>query len=203
MAALMPCGPSVLGSFCGPIDMWSIAPNKSIGSVFGGPHSSLTGDENGIEGALWLQPNFQGEEFAQLQRWEWNVTAGTLSRSGDEGHCLGAEPPERENVNVWSRQLSNGSIALVFVNADESDAKRTVRCDWPDCLSQTGLSPSAKVTARDLVRGGVAPVQFTAKDGVGVSVEGGGGSATILLSTTSSRDATGWDSNMDRFPQSG
>ena len=146
---------------------------------FGKP--SLTADENKIEGALWLA-DFRGDEFAQLQRWEWNATAGTLSRSG-EGHCLGAEAPERENVNVWSRQLSNGSIVLVFVNAEISDAKRTVRCDWSDCLGQTGLSPSAKVTARDLVRDGVAPVKFTAKDGVGVSVEGGGGSTTILLTT--------------------
>lgn len=189
MAALMPCGPSVLGSFCGPIDMWSMAPNNSIGSVFGGPNSALTGDENGIEGALWLQPNLRGNEFARLQRWQWNATAGTLSRSGDEGHCLGAEPPERENVNVWSRQLSNGSIALVFVNAEKSVATRIVRCDWSDCLSQTGLSPSAKVNARDLVRKDVGSIEFTARDGVGVHVEGGGGSTTIILDAMASHDA--------------
>ena len=180
MAALMPCGPSVLGSFCGPIDMWRIAANGSIGSVYGGHNSSLTADQNGIEGALWLQPNFKGAEFERLQKWSWNASEGTLAAAAGGHQCLGADPPEQKNVNVWSRQLSNGSIALVFVNAEASDAKLVVRCDWSDCLHQTGLSPSAKVIAHDLVRAS-GSIEFKAQDGVGVSVEGGGGSTTILL----------------------
>ena len=180
MAALMPCGPSVLGAFCGPIDQWELAPNGTIGSVFAGPNASLTRDANSIEAALWIQPNFAATDpDAKLQRWEFDGEAGTLKSTAD-GLCLGADPVGAADVNVWSRRLSNGSVALVFVNAEPKDAPLLVRCDWAGCLNATGLAAGATLAVHDLVAKG-APKIVAASAGVSAHVEGRGGSVTLLL----------------------
>eukprot|EP01052_Picozoa_sp_SAG31_P028653 SAG31_NODE_2784_length_5092_cov_10.113158_7_plen_346_part_00 len=194
MAALMPCGPSVLGSYCGPIDQWRIdTADGTIGSVFGGPNSSkLTRDANGIDGALWLQPRFDGaDRDSVLQQWIWDSAAGMLRwpvPGTNTSHCLEVVPPTRMNVNVWARQLRNGSIALVFVNAERRDAKVTVECTWSDCLRNLpGLSETETLVAYDLVDEDVSPYRTVAKDGVAAKVEGGGGSVTMLLIRSGSK----------------
>ena len=84
------------------------------------------------------------------------------------------------DVNVWSRRLSNGSVALVFVNAEPKDVPLLVRCGWAGCLNATGLAAGATLAVHDLVAKGT-PKMVAASAGVSAHVEGRGGSATLLL----------------------
>merc|ERR1712039_393223 len=92
----------------------------------------------------------------------------------------GIDPAPPENVNVWSRQLSNGSVALVFVNAEEEAGERSIRCDWADCLNATGLPRTARLRVQDLA-GLQAPFSTTASEGIVATAKGQGGSAMFLL----------------------
>ena len=72
-----------------------------------------------------------------------------------------------------------------FGNVEESDAHRSVWCDWANCLCQTGLIAAPELSARDL--GNCSDlVHFVAKDGLGVGVEGAGGTSVILLARSAS-----------------
>ena len=113
LAALMPCGDSVLGQKCGPIDQWSLsAPvtggggggfsnpitGRRLTSVYAATHQDhpvhptppnetsvdLTRDEGNIDGWLWLQPQAAlNSSDVGLQLWDWNATTGTLSYPGN------------------------------------------------------------------------------------------------------------------------
>jgi hypothetical protein len=178
MASLQKCGSFVLGTYCGMIDQWVLGNNGSIQSVKAGSHSYLTADMDNISGALWIQPAVPSNK--ELQTWAWDPVNGTLRYAS--GQCLGAPSAPTQNVNVWSRTLRNGSIALVFVNAEKSAEKVLVECTWKDCLSKVaGIKASTSLTARNLVDPGTPHRKIIAKDGLGVGVVGGGGSETWLL----------------------
>ena len=176
MASLQRCGRFVLGTDCGLIDQWTLHTNGSIQSVKAGSNSFLTADMDSIDGALWIQTAVVSNKH--LQTWAWSAVNGTLRYA--DGRCLGALPAPPLNVNVWARQLRNGSVALVFVNAEKSAAALTIGCAWKNCLSKAALFDSdIVVVATDLVGGGSR--QLVANEGCNASVAGGGGSATWLL----------------------
>ena len=123
---------------------------------------------------LWLQPNTSA--LAHLQTFVWDAHAQQL-RSPLTHTCLGADPPA-PRTNVWGRSLSDGSVALVFVNAEES--KQTIHCPWSQCLSQMGVAKDARIRVRDLVRRQALP-DVLASAGLSVNVESGGGSVTLRV----------------------
>lgn len=178
--ALMPCGNTVLGAHCGPIGQWTLEGKGSIASVYAGSGAVLTRDENMIPGGLWLQPRYDPQDSrAALQRWTWDSAARQL-RSEADGSCLAATPLPEHYTNVWGRALSTGAWALVFVNADTSAQKLSVACPWAGCLDKTSFSATTRLRVRDLVRHAEL-ANITAKDGYAASVEGAGGSETLLL----------------------
>ena len=169
----------VLGAYCGNIGEWALDPgtNTTLGGYIFSAHSegaALTRDEDHIPGMLWLQPKTTA--LTHLQTFVWDARAQQL-RSPLANSCIGADPPS-PRTNVWGRMLSDGSVALVFVNAEE--IRQTVDCPWSTCLHEMGVMLGDQLHVRDLVRHVTLP-DVRASDGVAVDVEGGGGSVMLRV----------------------
>jgi len=189
LAALMPCSPFVMGVYCGSIGEWAMEPSVlgpdggRIVSVYatseGESEAAMTRDVDGIPGAVWIQANYSADDMlAPLQRWRWDASRMQLITS--DGRCLGAEAAADKRVNVWSRRLSGGGVALVFVNAEPSDTTLHISCDWEACLRMTGLPADARLAVRDLIRHEDLP-PIAATQGIAADVPGDGGSVMLRL----------------------
>merc|ERR1712039_922586 len=130
-----------------------------------------------------MQPRFSApDEYARFQSWHFDATTGRLSWTGEQAtdRCIGVDDESAANVNVWSRQLSNGSVALVFVNAEEEEGKLSIHCGWNACLKATGLEESARLQVQNLIE--EEPLRIVmASDGISTTCRGQGGSATLLV----------------------
>ena len=71
--------------------------------------------------------------------------------NADSGFCLtvSSPPPINSCTNIWARPLSNGDVALAFVN--NGDLNATVHCDQ-DCFILAGLSGAKGIKVRDLLQ---------------------------------------------------
>lgn len=69
--------------------------------------------------------------------------------SADGKLCVsaGTEQAPPSSTNIWSRKLSGGKVAMVFINVGTAAAPN-VTCD-SDCIEKTGLAGKS-VTVRDL-----------------------------------------------------
>ena len=71
--------------------------------------------------------------------------------NNDSGFCLTVSPPPSTNgcTNIWSRPLSNGDVALAFVN--NGDLNVTITCN-ESCFNDAGLSNAKSLKVRDLLQ---------------------------------------------------
>jgi len=109
----------------------------------------------------------------------WKLNADKTVTHG--GLCLTAGGGDNGTAiaNIWGRTLSDGGLALVFINADKT-LTANLTCDAA-CLSVAGWEPSQKLSVRDLwAKQDLAPT--TAAVGVSVpSLEADGGVAMFKL----------------------
>lgn len=77
-------------------------------------------------------------------------SVGTVVNA-DSGFCLTVSPPAPINscTNIWARPLSNGDVALAFIN--NGDLNATVTCDQ-GCFNETGLLNAKEIKVRDLIK---------------------------------------------------
>lgn len=105
--------------------------------------SNLCVTSSGVSEQASLAPcsGSSSQEFA------YDAATGALSNAGG---CLtsGGPSPGANKTNVWGRPLSDGSWALVFINAGSAPAD--ISCTYADCLSQLGWEAEVNVTVRDL-----------------------------------------------------
>ena len=117
---------------------------------------------------------------AQQVGWKLNADK-TVTHNG---LCLtaGAGGNGTAVANVWGKQLSDGSLALVFINADKTLAAN-LTCDAA-CLGLAGWEPTQKLAVRDLwARAEAAPT--TAAAGLSVAnLPASGGVAMYKLTPT-------------------
>ena len=107
------------------------------------------------------------------QRFVFSDATGLLTSLAD-GTCVGVPEGTMPSLtNVWGRQLSDGSAALVFFNNDHSVA-HNLTCDAA-CFGSMGFTPSMQLAVRD-VRNRADAGTVTAGAGFTVSVQPGGAS---------------------------
>jgi hypothetical protein len=80
---------------------------------------------------------------ASNQKLAYDAATGAISNAGS---CLtsGGSPASTNRTNVWGRPLSDGSWALVFINA--GSAPVDIACSYAECLSQLGWEPEVNAT---------------------------------------------------------
>lgn len=77
----------------------------------------------------------------------WSYDAASMTINNGQGLCLSTAGALNNTANVWGRPLADGSWALVFMNAGETDVALT--CDSA-CLSVTGWDATQLLLVRDL-----------------------------------------------------
>jgi hypothetical protein len=105
---------------------------------------------------------------------------GTLVNN-DSGFCLSVSPLNGDCTNVWARPLSNGDVALAFVNNGDSNA--TVVCDAA-CFASAGLGGAGGLRVRDMI-GHVDLAPLAPPFSLAVSVGAAGDAAALRLTPTS------------------
>ena len=85
---------------------------------------------------------------------------------------------------MWGRLLGDGSVALVFVNAEE--VRQTIDCPWSTCLKDVGVGQRDRLRVRDLVHHRALP-DVLASDGIAVDVEPEGGSVMLRVFASKER----------------
>jgi hypothetical protein len=108
------------------------------------------------------------------QRFAFDDATGLLVSLADNS-CVGFPASLPDTSNVWGRALSDGSVALVFVNT--APGQQVVTCDAA-CFAGIGVLPSASLRVRD-IRGRVDVGTITAAQGYAATVPGGGASAML------------------------
>ena len=80
---------------------------------------------------------------SSAQQFAYDAATGELTSGGA---CLtsGGGGAAANRTNVWGRPLSDGSWALVFINAGSAAAN--ISCSYADCLSQLGWEAEVNIT---------------------------------------------------------
>ncbi len=102
--------------------------------------------------------------------------------NNDSSLCLSTAPPGGPGVctNVWARPLSNGDVALAFLNNGSDNA--SVTCDAA-CFEAAGLAGAAGLRVRDLLaHADLAPL--SPPFSITVPVGAAGATAALRLSPT-------------------
>ena len=85
----------------------------------------------------------------KAQQWKFDKTKQTIESLDSPGQCIdgsGATGPITK-TNVWARNLTNGALAVVFINAGTVAAP--VPCNKA-CFAAMGVRSTANFSARDL-----------------------------------------------------
>lgn len=139
---------------------------------------------------MWTTPRvdlWTCVDGATNEQWAMNTSVnpaglpGVMFVNQDSGYCLAATGADTTScTNIWARPLSDGGVALGFLN-NGNDAT-TVTCDAA-CFAAAGITPATApngVAVRDMIAhtdNGVLLPPFQ----VAVNVTGGGGGAALRL----------------------
>ena len=120
---------------------------------------------------------------------------GSQAQDHGHGHTTGAAgssvasptspppTPGQSTLNIWARNLHDGSTAMLFLNSGPAGDGTTMVCDAA-CLHAAGLAVGKTYAVRDLVAlADLAPVTLTAK-GLRTPTEVAADAGTLFLKLT-------------------